>query len=114
MMLLGTSAAFAISIAMAREILSSDVLPSHYDLTLEPDLERFSFEGCVKISCDVHVATDTISVHAHELLISQATFRAEGGSATSAESIALKVKSKLAPRTTHFFNVLPSDLLEMT
>ena len=80
---------------MAREILSSDVLPEHYELTLEPDLESFSFQGTVLISCDVHVATDSISVHAHELLISHASFKSTSGAVTAVESIALKVKSKL-------------------
>ena len=40
--------------AMAqRELLPSDVLPEHYDLTLEPDIEKFAFDGVVKITCDV-------------------------------------------------------------
>ena len=31
------------------------------DLTLEPDLEKFTFDGTVKITCDVKVATDKAS-----------------------------------------------------
>ena len=33
-----------------RELLPSDVLP---ELTLEPDVEKFTFDGVVKITCDV-------------------------------------------------------------
>ena len=36
-----------------RELLPSDALPEHYDLTLEPDIEKFAFDGVVKITCDV-------------------------------------------------------------
>ncbi|CAK9053976.1 unnamed protein product [Durusdinium trenchii] len=89
-----------------RELLPSDVLPEHYDLTLEPDVEKFTFDGVVKITCDVQVATDSISVHAHELVLSSATFTpSEGSSASSAESITLKTKSKMA--VVGFEEVLP-------
>ena len=39
-----------------RELLPSDVLPEHYDLTLEPDIEKFAFDGVVKITCDVQAS----------------------------------------------------------
>lgn len=47
----------------SREILPTNVKPVHYDLTLEPNLEKFTFEGTVIIeyvkSCDIlHVCRD--------------------------------------------------------
>ena len=54
----------------------------------------------------LQVATDSISVHAHELVLSSATFTpSEGSSASSAESITLKTKSKMA--VVGFEEVLP-------
>ncbi|CAJ1420655.1 unnamed protein product [Effrenium voratum] len=81
---------------MDRVLLPSDVLPEHYDLTLEPDVEKFVFDGSVKITCDVKVATDSISLHAHELVLWQASFTPSEGSACKAETISLKIKSKSA------------------
>lgn len=37
------------SIAASREVLPTNVKPRHYDLTLEPDFEKFTFEGTVII-----------------------------------------------------------------
>eukprot|EP00435_Cladocopium_sp_Y103_P041473 s1338_g11.t1 len=88
-----------------RELLPSDVLPEHYDLTLEPDIEKFAFDGVVKITCDVQVATDSISVHAHELVLSAASFTPSQGSVCQSDSIALKTKSKTA--VIGFEEVLP-------
>lgn len=33
----------------ARVLLPTNVKPSHYDLTLEPDFEKFTYEGNVVI-----------------------------------------------------------------
>lgn len=32
-----------------REVLPTNVKPQHYDLTLEPDFEKFTYEGTVII-----------------------------------------------------------------
>mmetsp|Transcript_66812 Transcript_66812/g.118290 ORF Transcript_66812/g.118290 Transcript_66812/m.118290 type:complete len:881 (-) Transcript_66812:54-2696(-) len=88
-----------------RVLLPSDVVPEHYDLTLEPDLERFTFEGIVKITCDVQVATDKVSLHAHELVLSSADFTPAGGAVMKADEITLKAKAKTA--TVGFDDVLP-------
>mmetsp|Transcript_50293 Transcript_50293/g.145843 ORF Transcript_50293/g.145843 Transcript_50293/m.145843 type:complete len:890 (-) Transcript_50293:64-2733(-) len=89
-----------------RVLLPSDVVPEHYDLTLEPDLERFTFDGVVKITCDVQVATEKVVVHAKELLISSAQFTAEGSdSPMQACEIMMKVKDMTA--SLGFEEVLP-------
>ena len=35
--------------SQGREVLPTNVKPTHYDLTLEPDFEKFSYEGTVVI-----------------------------------------------------------------
>ncbi|CAE7877035.1 NPEPPS [Symbiodinium necroappetens] len=87
-------------------LLTASVLPEEYDLTLEPDLEQFTFDGIVKITCDVHVATDSVSVHAMDLVLSQAVFKPHGSSTViKADEISTKAKMKTA--TLGFDEVLP-------
>mmetsp|Transcript_2871 Transcript_2871/g.6741 ORF Transcript_2871/g.6741 Transcript_2871/m.6741 type:complete len:887 (+) Transcript_2871:54-2714(+) len=88
-----------------RVLLPSDVLPRSYDLELEVDLERFFFDGIVKIACDVEVATETITVHARDLVISSAKFTPEGGAEMKANEITLKMKETTA--SFGFEEVLP-------
>ena len=38
-----------VDISEGREVLPSNVKPIHYDLTLEPDFDKFSYEGTVVI-----------------------------------------------------------------
>lgn len=38
-----------VDIAAGREILPANVKPIHYHLTLEPDFEKFTFDGTVVI-----------------------------------------------------------------
>jgi len=79
-----------------RKLLPTDVLPVKYDLTLEPDLERFTFLGLVKITCDVQVATDVVQLHSRELLVKSAKFTstAEGASDLTASELSFKVKDQ--------------------
>jgi aminopeptidase 2 len=37
------------TLAQGRELLPAHVKPLHYDLVLEPDFEKFTFEGSVDI-----------------------------------------------------------------
>lgn len=39
----------SVDITKGREVLPTNVKPVHYDLTLEPDFEKFTFEGRVVI-----------------------------------------------------------------
>jgi puromycin-sensitive aminopeptidase len=80
-----------------RVLLSDDVVPSHYDLALEPDLKRFTYEGVVKIDVEVHVATDVVTVHARELAIVEASFMPTGGDkALDSVEIAFRPKDQTA------------------
>ncbi|KAK2761286.1 Aminopeptidase 2 mitochondrial [Arachnomyces sp. PD_36] len=56
-----------------REILPANVKPLHYDLTLEPDFEKFTYEGSVVIDLDVVEDTTSIALNTLELDIHSTT-----------------------------------------
>ncbi|MCJ1319200.1 Aminopeptidase 2 mitochondrial [Xylographa vitiligo] len=60
-------------VTKAREVLPTNVRPLHYDLTLEPDFEKFTFEGKVVIDLDVKEETTSISLNAVEIDIHSTT-----------------------------------------
>ncbi|KAF2033830.1 hypothetical protein EK21DRAFT_108620 [Setomelanomma holmii] len=57
------------TIAAAREVLPTNVKPIHYDLTLEPNFEDFTYEGKVTIDLDVDEDTTSISLNTNEVTI---------------------------------------------
>jgi aminopeptidase 2 len=59
----------AMDVSNGRQILPANVKPRHYDLTLEPDFEKFTFEGTVIIDLDVVETTKSISLNTLELAI---------------------------------------------
>lgn len=58
-----------VDVTHGREILPANVVPKHYDLTLEPDFEKFTYEGHVIIDLDVVEDTTSISLNTLELKI---------------------------------------------
>jgi aminopeptidase 2 len=50
-------------------VLPTNVKPVHYDLTLEPNFDDFTYEGTVVIDLDVNQDTTSISLNANELTI---------------------------------------------
>jgi len=54
-------------ISKGREVLPKNVRPLHYDLTLEPNLETFKYEGTVTIDLDVVEDTKSISLNTFEV-----------------------------------------------
>jgi aminopeptidase 2 len=63
------------SAAPVRELLPANVVPRHYDLTLEPDLAKFTFEGTVVIDVDVAEDSKSISLHTFEIDIHSASLK---------------------------------------
>ncbi|OCL08274.1 hypothetical protein AOQ84DRAFT_222052 [Glonium stellatum] len=59
----------SIDVSKGREVLPKNVKPIHYDLTLEPNLETFEYEGKVVIDLDVVEDTTSISLNTLELKI---------------------------------------------
>lgn len=63
----------SVDISKGREILPANVIPRHYDLTLECDFDKFSFEGTVVIDLDVAEDSTEISLNTLELDIHSTT-----------------------------------------
>lgn len=61
-----------------RELLPTNVVPKHYDLTLEPDFVKFTFDGTVIIDLDVTEDSKSISLHTLEIDIHSAKVSADG------------------------------------
>jgi aminopeptidase N len=59
--------------ATSRVILPQDMLPSHYDLELVPDLTTLTFSATVAISVTVTNKTNSVTLHAKELVIESAS-----------------------------------------
>jgi puromycin-sensitive aminopeptidase len=73
--------------------LSKFVIPEYYDLTFEPDLKAFDFEGWASIDLRVNQPTDTIVLNALDLEIKTATLipiAAVNASTTESEVKAIK------------------------
>ncbi|KAG0220143.1 peptidase family M1-domain-containing protein [Mortierella sp. GBAus27b] len=51
----------------SRVVLPTNVTPSHYTLTITPDLKEFTFRGYVEININIHEATKTILINTKEL-----------------------------------------------
>ena len=54
--------------AEGRELLPTNVIPRHYDITLEPDFDKFTFRGKVLIDSDVMEDSQSISLHTLEII----------------------------------------------
>lgn len=67
----------AVNVA-GRELLPVNVVPTHYDLTLEPDLTKFTFEGTVIVDLDVAEDSKSISLHTLEIDIHSTKVSANG------------------------------------
>src|SRR5262245_42548262 len=86
-------------------LLPLDVEPTHYDIELEPDLEKFTFSGSESISLLVRKPVSRIMLHAMDLKVSKAELRSPMGSAPVAaakirwdkekETITLEFSKKL-------------------
>lgn len=57
------------SLTHGREILPGNVIPRHYDLTLEPDFKALTYEGHVIVDLDVVEDTTSIELNTLELKI---------------------------------------------
>lgn len=65
------------------------VMPSRYDLTLEPDLDHATFTGSVAIAVEVTEPVDTVWLNAAELNIASAALEDTSGQRTSIPEVEL-------------------------
>ncbi|KAK8089149.1 hypothetical protein PG997_004110 [Apiospora hydei] len=72
---------------MGRELLPTNVVPRHYDVTLEPDFEKFIFNGTVVIDFDVQEESKSISLHTLEIDIHSAQIKQGDKVVTSSSAI---------------------------
>ncbi|KAF2141823.1 uncharacterized protein K452DRAFT_228465 [Aplosporella prunicola CBS 121167] len=72
-----------LDITKGREVLPKNVKPLHYDLTLEPNLETFEYEGKVVIELDVVEDTTSISLNTLDLNIHSTTVSSGNSDITS-------------------------------
>ncbi|KAL2415719.1 Aminopeptidase 2 [Exophiala dermatitidis] len=70
-----------------RVILPDNVVPKHYDVTLEVDFDKFTFEGTVVIDLDVAKDTTSIALNTLELDIHSTTVHADGSLVTSSPTL---------------------------
>ncbi|OAA69681.1 aminopeptidase 2 [Cordyceps fumosorosea ARSEF 2679] len=61
-----------------RELLPANVVPTHYDLTLEPDLINFKYDGTVIVDLDVAEDSSSISLHTLEITIHSSKITSNG------------------------------------
>ncbi len=67
--------------------LPSFVVPSHYRISLEPDLEKFTFSGTVEIEVEIGQSTDNIQINSADLEISSAWVQDGVGSKIEASNV---------------------------
>lgn len=68
--------------------LPSFVVPSHYRISLEPNLDEATFSGSVEIEVEVGQATDNIQINSADLQITSASVRNAVGGETVASGVA--------------------------
>ncbi|KIH90371.1 aminopeptidase 2 [Sporothrix brasiliensis 5110] len=77
----------ATAVNLGRELLPADVVPKHYDVTLEPDFDKFTFEGTVIIDLDVVKDTSSVSLHTLEIDVHSVTVSSDGAAISSSPSV---------------------------
>ncbi|KAI9865875.1 MAG: Aminopeptidase 2 mitochondrial [Trichoglossum hirsutum] len=65
----GAEVAGGLDVSKGREILPANVRPINYDLTLEPNFKKFTYQGSVTIDLDVVEDSTSISLNTLELSI---------------------------------------------
>ncbi len=87
-------AGIAAGITAQAQRLPEDAVPSHYALTLTPDLKAATFTGAEKIDVAIPKPTQTITLNAAEIAFQQVTVTA--GGATQTATVALDTEKQQA------------------
>jgi aminopeptidase 2 len=78
-----------------RELLPANVIPRHYDLTLEPNLEKLTYDGTVVIDLDVADDSKSISLHTLDLKLHSAKVSSGGQTVSSSPKITTDEKTQV-------------------
>jgi len=81
-------------VTKGRELLPSNVVPTHYDLTMEPDFKNFTYKGTVII--DLTVAEDTTSISLNTLEIEIQSTKVLSGTEANRQETLITSEPKLA------------------
>lgn len=79
-----------------REVLPTNVKPVHYDLTLEPNFEKFTYDGTVVIDLQVNEDTDFISLNSNEIDIHSAVVSSKGAVVEAKPEISINKDNQVA------------------
>jgi puromycin-sensitive aminopeptidase len=79
--------------------LPRTVVPSRYDLVLEPDLEAATFSGSVEIAIEAHERIEQITVNALDLAIDRAALRNDAGAEIGVAEVTLDEELQRATLT---------------
>lgn len=71
----------------SRELLPANVVPTHYDVTLEPNFSKLTYDGTVVIDLDVADESKSIALHSLEIDIHSVKVSAGGAVITSAPKV---------------------------
>ena len=74
--------------------LPTNVRPTLYTLTLEPDLDNFTFTGSETIAIEVDESTSSVKMNSSEIAVQSATLTLRDGSVRQPESIAFDVEKE--------------------
>ncbi|EAU34382.1 aminopeptidase 2 [Aspergillus terreus NIH2624] len=89
-----------------REVLPTNVKPVHYDLTLEPNFESFTYNGTVVIDLQVAEDSTSIALNSNEIDIHSAIVSAQGSVVASNPEISVDKDSQVA--TIKFSETIPA------
>ncbi|BCR83233.1 M1 family metallopeptidase [Aspergillus chevalieri] len=89
-----------------REVLPKNVKPVHYDLTLEPDFEKFTYDGSVVIDLQVTEDTTSISLNSNEIDIKKASVLSQGSVIASNPDVSINKDTQVA--TVKFSDTIPA------
>ncbi|KAK9737306.1 Peptidase M1 N-terminal domain [Popillia japonica] len=90
-------------------LLPGNVIPSLYELVLEPDFETDTFNGSVRISVTIASTTNTIVLHADELDIDESSISLLDESGDVASAV---VETSYSGDDRHFYSIVFEDELE--
>ncbi|KAA8648937.1 hypothetical protein EYZ11_002412 [Aspergillus tanneri] len=79
-----------------REVLPTNVKPVHYDLTLEPNFESFTYDGTVVIDLQVAEDTTSVSLNTNDIIIHSATISSQGSVVSSNPEISTDKDKQVA------------------
>ncbi|KAL8952418.1 MAG: hypothetical protein Q9222_001653, partial [Ikaeria aurantiellina] len=92
-------AAASMDVSKGREVLPTNVKPTHYDLTLEPNFEKFTYEGKVVIDLDVKEDTKSIALNSLEIDIHSTHISSNGQEISSSPKLAYNEDSQVTTIT---------------